>query len=129
MGRERCYLLDHGAGNEEGLTQRVVVIGCSGSGKSTLARIIGDTLELPVYHLDSLYWQPGSFRPMEVFDELRSCGLRPNANKTAFEVVLYVSENLRQVISSVVPNIAVKLRIELLRNEMTCQRPFSVTGP
>jgi adenylate kinase family enzyme len=39
--------------------QRVIVIGCSGSGKSTLARIIGDTVGLPVYHLDSLYWQPG----------------------------------------------------------------------
>src|SRR5678815_4451717 len=39
--------------------QRVVVIGCSGSGKSTLARIIGETVGLPVYHLDRLYWQAG----------------------------------------------------------------------
>lgn len=42
--------------------QRVIVIGCSGSGKSTLARIIGAKIGLPVYHLDTLYWQSG-WRP------------------------------------------------------------------
>jgi len=38
---------------------RVIVIGCSGSGKSTLARIIGAKTRLPIYHLDTLYWQTG----------------------------------------------------------------------
>jgi len=34
------------------------VIGCGGSGKSTLARRLGEKLELPVHHLDRLYWKP-----------------------------------------------------------------------
>jgi adenylate kinase family enzyme len=38
--------------------KRIAVIGSGGSGKSTLARQLGETLQLPVYHLDKLYWQP-----------------------------------------------------------------------
>lgn len=39
--------------------RRVVIIGNSGGGKSTLARRLGETLGLPVVHLDVLYWKPG----------------------------------------------------------------------
>ncbi len=39
--------------------QRIVIVGRSGSGKSTLARALGERLDLPVTHLDALYWQPG----------------------------------------------------------------------
>lgn len=39
--------------------ERIVIIGCGGSGKSTLARRLGDQLNLPVVHLDKLYWHPG----------------------------------------------------------------------
>jgi len=38
---------------------RILVIGCGGAGKSTVARRIGDTLQLPVVHLDQLYWRSG----------------------------------------------------------------------
>ena len=37
--------------------QRVVILGCSGTGKSTLARKVGTRLNLPVIHLDSLFWE------------------------------------------------------------------------
>ncbi|WP_020663825.1 hypothetical protein [Amycolatopsis benzoatilytica] len=39
--------------------RRILVTGCSGAGKSTLARAIGAALDLPVTHLDRLYWRPG----------------------------------------------------------------------
>lgn len=42
--------------------QRVAVVGCIGSGKSTVARALGTTLGIPVFHLDSFWWQPGRYR-------------------------------------------------------------------
>ena len=39
--------------------QRVVIIGCGGAGKSTLARQLGEKLNIPVVHLDKLWWKPG----------------------------------------------------------------------
>jgi adenylate kinase family enzyme len=39
--------------------QRVLVIGPCGAGKSTLARELGARLDLPVFHMDQLNWQPG----------------------------------------------------------------------
>jgi adenylate kinase family enzyme len=39
--------------------RRILVIGNSGGGKSTLARKLGETLRLPVVHLDVLFWKPG----------------------------------------------------------------------
>jgi adenylate kinase family enzyme len=38
---------------------RVLVIGPCGAGKSTLARELGTRLDLPVFHMDQLNWQPG----------------------------------------------------------------------
>ena len=39
--------------------QRILIVGHSGAGKSTLARTLGQRLNLPVTHLDQLYWKPG----------------------------------------------------------------------
>ena len=39
--------------------KRILVIGCGGAGKSTLAKQLGETLSLPVHHLDKLWWKPG----------------------------------------------------------------------
>lgn len=39
--------------------RKVVIIGPGGAGKSTLAAKLGASLELPVFHLDSIYWKPG----------------------------------------------------------------------
>ena len=39
--------------------RRVLIIGSAGSGKSTLATRLAATLQLPVIHLDAVYWQPG----------------------------------------------------------------------
>ena len=38
--------------------ERIVIIGCGGSGKSTLARQLGEKLNIPVVHLDKLWWKP-----------------------------------------------------------------------
>jgi adenylate kinase family enzyme len=39
--------------------KKILVIGSSGSGKSTFARRLGEILDLPVIHLDSLFWSSG----------------------------------------------------------------------
>ena len=39
--------------------ERILIIGCGGAGKSTLARQLGENLDLPVVHLDRLFWKPG----------------------------------------------------------------------
>jgi adenylate kinase family enzyme len=39
--------------------QRVVVTGPAGAGKTELALALGRRLELPVVHLDTLFWKPG----------------------------------------------------------------------
>lgn len=39
--------------------EKIMIIGCGGAGKSTLARQLGKMLDLPVVHLDKLFWKPG----------------------------------------------------------------------
>lgn len=39
--------------------ERIVIIGCPGSGKTTLSRALGEKLNLPVVHLDRLWWSRG----------------------------------------------------------------------
>ena len=39
--------------------KKIAIIGSGGSGKSTFSVLLGKELNLPVSHLDSLYWQPG----------------------------------------------------------------------
>jgi adenylate kinase family enzyme len=52
--------------------KRVAIIGSGGSGKSTLALEIGRRLELPVYHLDKLFWSPNwTERPTPEWQELQ----------------------------------------------------------
>lgn len=37
--------------------KRIIVIGCPGSGKSTFAKSLQIKLQIPLYHLDMLYWR------------------------------------------------------------------------
>ena len=36
--------------------KRILIIGCPGSGKSYFAKRLGELLNLPVIHMDNLYW-------------------------------------------------------------------------
>ncbi len=49
---------------------RAMIIGCGGSGKSTFARRLGEVTDLPVHHLDRLFWRPGWTAPPK--DEWRA---------------------------------------------------------
>ena len=36
--------------------KKVIVIGCPGSGKSTVSRVLHNKTGIPLYHLDTMYW-------------------------------------------------------------------------
>ena len=37
--------------------KRVIIIGCPGSGKSTFSLKLSKLLDIPIYHLDNIYWK------------------------------------------------------------------------
>jgi adenylate kinase family enzyme len=39
--------------------KKVLILGCAGSGKSTFSKQLGQYKNIPVIHLDSLYWKSG----------------------------------------------------------------------
>jgi adenylate kinase family enzyme len=43
--------------------KRILIIGSGGAGKSTLAKRLGEILNIEVFHLDKLYWQPNWIEP------------------------------------------------------------------
>lgn len=50
---------------------RILVIGGNGSGKSTLSSLLGKKLNLPVVHLDKIFWYGDwQYRTQEEFDGL-----------------------------------------------------------
>ena len=52
---------------------RIIVLGCPGSGKSTFARALAARTELPLIHLDSVWWRAdGSHISRDEFDRALS---------------------------------------------------------
>lgn len=43
--------------------ERILITGCSGAGKTTLAKKIAEKFELPLIHLDKIFWQPNWGKP------------------------------------------------------------------
>ncbi len=39
--------------------QRIIIVGCPGSGKSRLSKILSQKLNLPLVHLDQIFWEAG----------------------------------------------------------------------
>ncbi|WP_047979827.1 P-loop NTPase family protein [Ornithinibacillus contaminans] len=39
--------------------KKITILGNPGAGKSTLAMQLGHLLDIPVYHMDAIYWKPG----------------------------------------------------------------------
>ncbi len=39
--------------------KKISIIGSGGAGKSTLAKRLSSKLNIPLYHLDSIFWKPG----------------------------------------------------------------------
>ncbi|PEU14593.1 MULTISPECIES: DNA topology modulation protein [unclassified Bacillus (in: firmicutes)] len=39
--------------------RKIMIIGSGGAGKSTFSRRLGEKLQIPVHHLDALYWKAG----------------------------------------------------------------------
>lgn len=51
--------------------ERILIIGGNGCGKTTLAQKLARKLELPLIHLDVLYWRDNwKNAPKDEFDEL-----------------------------------------------------------
>ena len=60
--------------------KRILIIGSSGSGKSTLSRTLKEKLQLPVVHLDQLFWRAGwEHVTREEFDALLQTELEKDA--------------------------------------------------
>lgn len=62
MGEWRAGALTHSPIHLH-LMNRILIIGSGGAGKSTFARELGALLDIPVVHLDQLYWKPGWEKP------------------------------------------------------------------
>lgn len=50
--------------------KRILIIGCNASGKTTMSRKLAKKLNLPLIHLDKLYWRDNWTHTTEEFDEL-----------------------------------------------------------
>lgn len=59
--------------------RKILIVGCGGAGKSTLAVEMGKRFDLPIVHLDKLWWLPGwQTRPEQQFDEMLKLELIKN---------------------------------------------------
>lgn len=67
-GEEASSRWTSGAGGSATVSKRILVIGSPGSGKSTFSRTLSDMTQIPLIHLDNLYWQADKTTvPKELF--------------------------------------------------------------
>ena len=50
--------------------KKIIVIGCPGSGKSTFSRMLNKVINIPVYHLDNMFYETFGMSYDEVFESL-----------------------------------------------------------
>ena len=47
---------------------KVLVVGPSGAGKSSMSCKLRDILNLPLYHLDNIFWKDGQNSALEMYE-------------------------------------------------------------
>ena len=69
--------------------ERILIMGCSGAGKSTFSKELGFILNLPIYHLDKIYWGEG-------WEPIESCKFEEEICKITLESRWIIDGNFRK---------------------------------
>ena len=54
------------------MTQRILIIGNSGSGKTWTGKTLSRLYNIPIFHMDQIWWEPGNFnhvRSVEIIEK------------------------------------------------------------
>ncbi|MBU6321428.1 MAG: topology modulation protein [Patescibacteria group bacterium] len=76
----------------EPLGKRIVVVGVSASGKSTFARKLAERTNLPLIHMDAIWWKPGW---VEVSEEEATRQLEALTQRDEWVIEGYIPDEAR----------------------------------